>query len=290
MKENDESEASAVGLQPDSTQPSRSDKRMLAKGFAFVSYCCYCPRLLILFMWKTFRRMTFITICFVSIIWSSTFIYISLYYLFVPTVLHKKVINFQFDSNCLEKCLQPYADVFLSDYKTPTIFSRGQQYMFTVEIHLPESDVNWEQGLFMVKIELFDANQKLITSIARSAMLKYKSPLLRIIEIIVYWPLLITGFKHEEQFLSIPIAENYIDGVVPGVGNAIFARVKIEARQIQVYSSHLVIQANLRGLSVYRIVSSSEEEENECENDFESSGLIGEVEETQEPHSTTHIG
>ncbi|RWS31603.1 seipin-like protein [Leptotrombidium deliense] len=282
---------------------SGTDKR------GFFSSMFSFPRFVILLMWRSLRRLTFVTILVVTIVWSSTFIYITLYYLYVPDVLHKKVINFQFDSECLEKCLHPYAEVPLSDHKTPTIFSRGQQYIFTVNLHLPESDVNWEQGMFMVKISLYDVNQKLIKSISRSTILHYKSPLVRIISVLAYWPLLITGFRHEEQFLTVPITENYIDGIYPGLGNAVFARVFLEARHVQVYSSTLIIEANLSGLryfmvnwsitcailgifsimcflsmvtvlSVYRIVSSVDDEENEETNNFENSGLFGEVDET----------
>ncbi|KAI1309406.1 Seipin [Halotydeus destructor] len=208
----------------------------------------FSPKKIILFLWRTLHRATFGTIFLLVLLWASVFMYISFYYLYIPALDMTHSVHFQFDSICTDKCTLPMANIYLSQYKSPTFFVKGQQYRVGVELDLPESDTNWDQGMFMLKVELFDTNMNLITSASRPAILQYKSPLLRVLSTVVYWPLLVTGLKSETQHLSIPLIESFADGLKPKAGSAAMAVVTLEARTIQVYSSTLLISANLSGL------------------------------------------
>lgn len=164
------------------------------------------------------------------IIWSSAFIYLTFYYIYIPISTYQHLINFQFDSDCLKDCNHPYAEVALNDYKTPFLFAKGQSYKFLVELDLPESNVNWDQGMFMLRLQLIDEKGNLISDTATSSILQYKSPLLRIITLIFYWPFLIFNFKQEAQHLSIPLHKNYIDNIIQGKGPAILAKLIVEGK------------------------------------------------------------
>lgn len=185
---------------------------------------------ILLFSWNFFSTVTFINISFFLIIWSSAFIYLTFYYIYIPIFTHQRIINFQFDSDCLEDCNHPYAEVALSDYKTPFMFAKGQSYKFLVELDLPESNVNWDQGMFMLRLQLNDERGTIIMNTATSSILRYKSPLLRIVNLLFYWPFLIFNFKQEAQNLVITLHNNYIDGITQGAGPAVSARLIIEGK------------------------------------------------------------
>ncbi|XP_074593541.1 lipid droplet biogenesis associated protein seipin [Brevipalpus obovatus] len=211
------------------------------------------PSSLILFAWNTFNRFTFISVLFILICWTSAFTYTTLYFLYVPTLIHHRMVNFQFDLRCQDNCLNPSAEVPLYDYKTPSIFARGQSYDFHIELDLPESDVNWDQGMFMVRMRLLDERKNEVINYATPSILQYKSPILRIANLVCYWPLYLSGFTKEAQHLAVPLATNFIDGFSPRHGLASMANISIEAKQIQLYSATLAIKANLRGLRYYMV-------------------------------------
>jgi seipin len=102
--------------------------------------------------------------------------------------------------------------------------------------------------MFMARITLFDASQRIIVSSARPTILKYKSSLLRVLSLVAYLPFFLTGFREEVQHLHIPLLESYIDLSRPKLGSAVLARVELEARHVQVYSSTLLIHTKLTGL------------------------------------------
>lgn len=198
--------------------------------FSFLS-----PSSLIIFAWNTFNRFTFLSILFVLICWSAAFIYLTFYFLYVPTLTHHRDVNFQFDHKCERKCLNPSAFIPLYDYKTPSIFVRGQSYDFHIELELPESDVNWNQGMFMVRMQLVDDKQQSVVNYATSTILKYKSYILRLANLVFYWPLYITGLASEKQHLSIPLKTDFIDSINHKHGLAMFANISLEGKLIKFY-------------------------------------------------------
>ena len=149
-------------------------------------------------------------------------------------------------------CNNPYAELQLSSLRSPMYFARGQLYKFRLDMVLPESEINWNQGMFMVRLKLIDNQKKQIVNIAKPVILKYKSPLLRIIYTVFYWPLLVVGLMTETQSTSIMLIEDFSEGSYPNVGPLTEAIIQIEARQIQIEPpSKLVIHAHLQGLRYY---------------------------------------
>lgn len=180
-------------------------------------------------IWFIMTHMTFFFILAFAIFWCSTLIYITFYYNFIPTLSYKKSVNFDFDSRCNQSCLNPSAYIDLRDLSTPRLFSRGQSYKFFVNLNLPESDINWSQGVFMVRLYLLNAKGKVLSSGFKSAILKYKSLPIRLINVLAFWPFYVLNFMEESQSLSIELITDYIDNL-NYVGEAHAAKVVIEGK------------------------------------------------------------
>lgn len=192
------------------------------------------------------NQVSIVTLYSILVVSTSIFIYITIYSTYVPVVQHTRPVHLQFDTTCRDNCTNPYAIVNFDDVRAPFHLSRGQSYKFILALEMPESDVNWKQGMFMIRLRLIEAHGRILFDISRSAILKYKTFLTRIIHSIVYWPLLVTSYRNEMQTLHVPLIDNYIEG-----SKMDRAMVEIIARDIQIYSAQIYIQANLSGLSYY---------------------------------------
>jgi len=125
-------------------------------------------------------------------------------------------------------------------------------YIFAIDLHLPESDVNWSQGMFMIRIKLFDDNNRIAMNVAKPSIIRYKSPLTRIINTLFYWPLLVVGVMDEYQTISVTLIEDFVEGSYLNVGPVTYARIEIEARNIQISPPTVLrISARLTGLRYY---------------------------------------
>lgn len=84
--------------------------------------------------------------------------------------------------------------------------------------------------MFMVRLKILDSNENVLANVARSAILRYKSFLVRVITTLFYSPLLVIGWKQEDQHISIPLFDNFIDNLNPSFGQAAIARIEIEGK------------------------------------------------------------
>lgn len=185
------------------------------------------------------------------IISTSVFIYITIYNTYVPIVRHTRPIHLQFDSTCQENCSNPYAIVRFNDVRSSIYLARGQAYRFVIALELPESDINWKQGMFMIRLRLIESQGNILFDISRPAILKYKTLITRIIYAITFWPFLITNFKNEMQTMHVQVIDNYVEGAQFYFNKMDRALVEILARDIQIYTANLHVIANLSGLSYY---------------------------------------
>lgn len=209
-------------------------------------------------IWNSIHSATFASVFVILLVWASIFIYITFYFLYIPSLDLSRAIHFQFDSDCGHpatdhKCSIPHADIQLGQYKTPTLFAKGQPYRIRVDLNLPESGVNKDQGMFMIKLYLRDMNGKNIVTSSRPSMLTYKSLPVKLIHTFFSWPLYLSGWRRESEEMQVPLIEDYVDGTRPAHGPASSARVELIARNLQVYSSTLIIQAHLTGLRYYMV-------------------------------------
>lgn len=182
---------------------------------------------------------------------TSMFIYITLYNIYVPVVQYTRPVHLQFDSTCQKNCSHPHAVVNFNDVRSSFYLARGQSYKFVLALEMPESDINWSQGMFMIRLRLIESQGKTLYDISRPAILKYKTLLTRFINSLVYWPFLITSFRNEMQVLHVQLIDSYIEGAKFYFNKMDRALVEIIARDIQIYSANLHVLANLSGLSYY---------------------------------------
>lgn len=197
------------------------------------------------------NQASLVTLYSFLILSTSVFIYITVYNTYVPVVQHTRPVHLQFDSACRENCSNPYAIVNFNDVRSSFYLARGQSYRFVIALEMPESDINWQQGMFMIRLRLIESQGKTLYDISRPAILKYKSLLTRIIYSLFYWLALVTGYRNEMQTMNVQLIDNYIEGAKFYFNKMDRALVEILARDVQIYSAHLHVLANLSGISYY---------------------------------------
>lgn len=192
------------------------------------------------------RIAVFITV-FMILLWFSAFLYGSFYFAYMPPVSLTKPVNLQFKlcEDGIGMCSYPADNITLVREGQTEVFARGESYTIKMETVLPESPINKELGMFMVKLQLFDKSGGTVSSSSRSIMLHYRSELLRIMDTFVFSPLLLSGFVEQKQFLTVEFYNNYIDDSYnPAVG----AYIEVQNKKIQIYTATLKIYAHFTGL------------------------------------------
>ncbi|XP_062368053.1 seipin isoform X3 [Cinclus cinclus] len=121
----------------------------------------------------------------------------------------------------------------------------GQLYRISVELELPESPVNRELGMFMVTLSCYGSGGRTLATAARSAMLHYRSRLLRALHTAAFAGLFLSGFAEQSQTLELELMGRYReDPYTPTVG----AFVEIRSRRVQLYGARLRVHAHFSGL------------------------------------------
>ncbi|KAM4721846.1 seipin isoform 2-T2 [Rhinophrynus dorsalis] len=183
------------------------------------------------------------------LLWVSIFLYGSFYYSYMPTVKYSSPVYYQYSSSCDPPagilCSFPTANVSLLRNNRDRVLMHGQPYRISLELKLPESLVNQDLGMFMVTMSCYTKGGRQISYTARSAMLHYKSPLLRTMETLASFPLLLMGLSEQKQSLEVELYSEYReDSYVPTVG----AVIQIQSLRIQIYSADLRVHAYFTGL------------------------------------------
>ncbi|XP_053576026.1 seipin [Bombina bombina] len=183
------------------------------------------------------------------LLWVSIFLYGSFYYSYMPTVKYSSPVYYQYSTSCDPPpgilCSFPTANVSLLRNNRDRVLMHGQPYRISVELHLPESLANQDLGMFMMTMSCYTRGGQQISFTARSAMLHYKSRLLRTLETLATFPLLLMGLSEEKQSLEVELYSEYReDPYVPTVG----ALIQIQSLRIQLYTAELRIHAHFTGL------------------------------------------
>lgn len=117
----------------------------------------------------------------------------------------------------------------------------------------PESEINYNQGIFMVKLTLYDVRGNEVSSSSRPVMLTYRSYLVKLMVTMVRSLPLVTGLMKESESIKLPLIEEFIDGAKPLIGPVAKATIELESRSVQIYWADLRIEANLTGLRYYMV-------------------------------------
>ncbi|XP_041650705.1 seipin [Cheilinus undulatus] len=185
----------------------------------------------------------------VLLLWVSIFLYGSFYYSYMPTVSFSTPVHFYYISDCDTSesglCSFPKANISFMKNDKDQVMAFGQPYRISLELEMPESPVNEQLGMFMVKMSSYTKGGKNVKSVSRSTMLHYRSSLLQTISTLLFSPFLLTGMTEQKQLIDVELFSDYkTNAYEPTVG----AVIEIQSKRVQVYSAQLRIHAYFTGI------------------------------------------
>lgn len=185
----------------------------------------------------------------VLLLWVSIFLYGSFYYSYMPTVSFSTPVHFYYTSDCDASesalCSFPTANISFMKNERDQVMAYGQPYRISLELEMPESPVNAQLGMFMVKMSSYTKGGKTVSSVGRSTMLHYRSSLLQTMSTVVFSPFFLSGMAEQKQLIEVELFSDYkTNAYQPTVG----AVIEIQSKRVQIYSSQLCIHAYFTGV------------------------------------------
>ncbi|XP_072518531.1 seipin isoform X2 [Salminus brasiliensis] len=198
---------------------------------------------------RTLLRAAVFFCVLVLLLWVSIFLYGSFYYSYMPTVSFSTPVNYQYRTDCEPAnsilCSFPMANVSLLKNGREQVMMYGQPYRVSLELEMPESPVNEQLGMFMIKMSCYTKDGKTVSTVARSAMLHYRSSLLQTLSTLLFSPLLLSGISEQKQLIEVELFSDYkSDSYQPTTG----AVIEIQSLRVQIYSAQLRIHAYFTGI------------------------------------------
>ncbi|XP_065202870.1 seipin-like isoform X2 [Planococcus citri] len=183
-----------------------------------------------------------------TLVWISVFIYVVFYYAYVPAPSYMRPVHLQVEpcEDLTKECTYPSAHVRLT--RRQQLLMMGQPYKFYVHLEMPESPINKQLGMFMVCIQLTDRKGFLTSQACRSNMLHYESDLLNQVKVILLSPFYVFGAKEEKQTLVFELFSDFEEDQNHPVTDVY---VEVQARNIEIYSASLLINAHLSGMRYF---------------------------------------
>ncbi|XP_043076661.1 seipin [Puntigrus tetrazona] len=198
---------------------------------------------------RTLLRAAILFCVLVLLLWVSIFLYGSFYYSYMPSVSFSTPVHFYYRTDCDASdsvlCSFPMANISLLKNGKDQVMMSGQAYRISLELEMPESPVNEQLGMFMVKMSYYTTHGTVVQSVARSTMLHYRSNLLQTLSTLLFSPLLLTGVSEQKQLIEVELYPDFkSDLYQPAVG----AVIEIQSRRVQIYSAQLRIHAYFTGI------------------------------------------
>ncbi|XP_034541858.1 seipin-like [Notolabrus celidotus] len=183
------------------------------------------------------------------LLWVSIFLYGSFYYSYMPTVSFSTPVHFYYTADCDASesglCSFPKANISFMKNNRDQVMAYGQPYRISLDLVMPESPVNEQLGMFMVRMSSYTKGGKIITSVGRSTMLHYRSSLLQTLATLLFSPILLTGMTEQKQLIEVELFSDYkMNAYQPTVG----AVIEVQSKRVQIYSSQLRIHAYFTGI------------------------------------------
>ncbi|XP_021475513.2 seipin [Oncorhynchus mykiss] len=183
------------------------------------------------------------------LVWVAVFLYGSFYYSYMPTVSFSTPVHYHYSSDCDAPnsvlCSFPVANISLLKNGKDQVMIYGQPYRISLELEMPESLVNKQLGMFMIKMSCYTNDGQTVAAVVRSAMLHYRSSLLETLNTLLFSPLLLTGMTEQKQLVEVELFSHYkANSYQPTVG----AVIEIQSQRVQVYSVQLRIHAFFTGI------------------------------------------
>ncbi|XP_030000590.1 seipin-like isoform X1 [Sphaeramia orbicularis] len=194
------------------------------------------------------------------VLWIATFLYGSFYYSYMPKASFSTPVNYYYRTDCESPtsflCSYPLANISLMRNKKH-VLTLGQPYRISLHLEMPDSPVNREIGMFMIRTTCFSRESRPVANSARSArqllsttsshfsILRYHSELLRTLGTLLFLPAYLSGAAEQKQVLEVELFSDYTDDPYSPSDTAI---IEILSSKVQIYSSHLYIHAHFTGL------------------------------------------
>lgn len=198
---------------------------------------------------RTLLQASILFTVLVLLLWISVFLYGSFYYSYMPSVSFSTAVHFYYRSDCDTSdsvlCSFPTANISLLKNGRDQVLVKGQPYRISLELEMPESPVNVQLGMFMIKMSCFTKGGETVSSVSRSAMLHYRSDLLQTLGTLTFSPLLLSGMAEQKQLIDV---ELYSDFKSNANRPAIGAVIEVQSKRVQIYSAQLRIHAYFTGI------------------------------------------
>uniref|UniRef100_A0A8C4SE86 Seipin n=1 Tax=Erpetoichthys calabaricus TaxID=27687 RepID=A0A8C4SE86_ERPCA len=198
---------------------------------------------------RTLLQAAILVCVLVLLLWVSVFLYGSFYYSYMPTVSYTTPVHYAYRTDCeisrSDLCSFPFANISLIKNGGDKVMIYGQPYRISLELEMPESPVNQDLGMFMVKISCYTNGGQVISSTSRSAMLHYKSNLLQTLDTLVFSPFLLSGMSEQKQIVEVELFSDYRENSYVSTTGVL---LEIQTRRIQIYSAQLRIHAHFTGV------------------------------------------
>lgn len=183
------------------------------------------------------------------LLWAAAFAYGGFYFLTVPAAGLVAPVHFRFRTDCAprgaELCSFPTANVSLLGPERQRALSPGQLYRVALELEVPESPSNRRLGMFLVGLTWHTQGGREGASSTRTAMLRYRSAVLRALEALLLSGLFLVGAAEQKQLLEVELSDAYReDPYAPTVA----ALLEIRSRRIEIYSARLRLHAKFSGI------------------------------------------
>nr|XP_046262106.1 seipin-like isoform X2 [Scatophagus argus] len=182
------------------------------------------------------------------LLWMAAFLYGSFYHSYMPKAAFSTPVHYYYRTDCESPasflCSYPVANISLMRNKKH-VLTFGQAYRVSLQLEMPDSPVNRELGMFMIKTTYFSREGGQVASSARSSMLRYRSDLLRHLGTLLFLPAFLSGATEQKQVLEVELFSDYTDDpYAPSVS----AVIEILSNKVQIYSSQFYIHAHFTGL------------------------------------------
>lgn len=155
----------------------------------------------------------------------------------------------QHSTNSLKDCQFVHYDLYCNN----KYFQTSQIYDFELNLQMPDSYVNQNLGMFMIRLRLFDVDEKQLFTIARPAIYPYKSNYIRIIKLFAHLLFYLFGYT-ESYWLNINLIDQHVNNIdILQFDNVYRIRVEIETyKSIEIIPpSQLRITARLEGIKYW---------------------------------------
>ncbi|KAM9356686.1 uncharacterized protein ABDE67_004267 [Symphorus nematophorus] len=194
------------------------------------------------------------------LLWIAGFLYGSFYYSYMPRAAFSTPVHYYYRTDCESPasflCSYPVTNISLIRNKKH-VLTFGQAYRISLQLEMPDSPVNQELGMFMIKTACFSrdggqvassarsARQLLAASSSRFSMLRYRSDLLRYLGTLLFLPAYLSGAAEQKQVLEVELFSDYTDDPY---SPSVTAVIEILSNKVQIYSSQLYVHAHFTGI------------------------------------------